>query len=228
MLGGALLQTGRLDEAEPVLGEAGQAAEASGDSVVHAEIVICRGAAAAYQGDEEAAGGFYQRAVELARAHHSRWTVADAQVSVMVNLHRVRPDEALRAGRAALRAFEELGDPYGKCAAVRGLAVTARVQGRLETALDLHAESHRLAVSHNLPLLEIANRVSEAECRPALGRPRDAIGFLERTLIDSRRLRDGREVACRGSEAERAVLAHRVPVRRPAHMAPAAPAVRVH
>ncbi|KUN04531.1 hypothetical protein AQI95_19485 [Streptomyces yokosukanensis] len=139
------------------------------------------------------ARAFYERAVELGRADHSRWTVADAQVSIMVNLHRVRPYEALQAGRAAaLRAFEELGDPYGKCAALRGLALTARIQGRLETALDLHAESHRPAVSHNLPLLEIADRVSEAERRLALGRTRDAIGILELALVDSRRPRASR------------------------------------
>ncbi|GHE01040.1 hypothetical protein GCM10010339_18480 [Streptomyces alanosinicus] len=99
----------------------------------------------------------------------------------MVNPHRVRPGAALRAGRAALRAFEELGDPRGKCAALRGLAVTARVLGRLETALDLHAESHRLAVSHHLPLLEFANRVSEAECRLALGRAPEQTGAVEET-----------------------------------------------
>ncbi|MFI1762819.1 ATP-binding protein [Streptomyces sp. NPDC020800] len=189
MLGGALLQIGRLDEAGPLLDEAEQAAEAAGDAVVHAEIVICRGIAAAYQGDKETADAFYRRAVGLARTHHSRWTVANAQVSIMVNLHRVRPEEALEAGRSALRAFEELGDPYGTCAALRGLAVTARVQGRLETALDLHAESHRLAEAHQLPLLEIANRISEAECRLALGRTQDAVGILERAVDDSRRLR---------------------------------------
>ncbi|WP_369392943.1 hypothetical protein AB5J72_39215 [Streptomyces sp. CG1] len=100
----------------------------------------------------------------------------------MVNLHRVRPEEALQAGRTALRAFEELGDLYGKCTALRSLDVTARVQGRLETALDLHAESHRPAVARNLPLLEISNRVSEAEYRLALGQAPDAVAPLEQAL----------------------------------------------
>ncbi|MFF7749441.1 hypothetical protein ACFZCP_09360 [Streptomyces sp. NPDC007971] len=51
------------------------------------------------------------------------------------------------------------------------------------------ASSHRLAQAHHLPLLEIANRISEAECRLALGRTQDAVGILERAVDDSRRLR---------------------------------------
>ncbi|MET8450607.1 BTAD domain-containing putative transcriptional regulator [Streptomyces sp. NPDC005209] len=192
MLGGALMQISRLGEAESVLSEAERAAEAAGDAVVHAETVICRGIAAAYQGDKETANAFYRRAVELGRTHRSRWTVANAQCSLMVNLHQDRPDDALVAGRAALEAFEELGDPLGRCAALRGLAIIARVQGRLDAALGLHAESHRLAESHNLPFMGIANRIAEAECRLALGQTPEAIDILEQAVADSRRLRASR------------------------------------
>ncbi len=195
MLGGALMQISRLDEAEHVLGGAERAAAAADDTVVQAEIVICRGIAAAYQGDKETAEAFYRRAVELGRAHHSRWTVANAQCSLMVNLHQDRPDEALVAGRAALEAFEELGDPLGTCAALRGLAIIARVQGELEKALGLHAESHRLAVAHNLPFLEITNRIAESDCRFALGQTQEAIDILEQAIADSRRLRASRAEA---------------------------------
>ncbi|MBP2047842.1 hypothetical protein J2Z21_000766 [Streptomyces griseochromogenes] len=57
-------------------------------------------------------------------------------------------------------------------------------------------------MSHHLPLLEVANRVSEAECRLALGQARDAIGILEQALVDSRRLR-----ACRLESAAAELLA---------------------
>jgi serine/threonine protein kinase/tetratricopeptide (TPR) repeat protein len=78
----ALIQAGRGDEAQPILKEGADLARELKSDVTLAEIYTSQGDDAYYRGDSKAASGFYQHAVDAAKAAKSPEDMITAQIGL--------------------------------------------------------------------------------------------------------------------------------------------------
>jgi tetratricopeptide (TPR) repeat protein len=190
MLGGALMQLGRLDEAQDITARAERAARQADDIAVRAEICTVSGVIMFMRKDFPLAVHRFTEAVELAASCGSRWGRANALLnlaSALLNAGRV-PD-ALAACQESVDLFQPLGDPFGEA---YGLCVQGRVMRRLgdpDAAISAFTRSITVAASRRLPNMEVISMVEIADCHLAAGRFSEAVTWAERGRASASRVR---------------------------------------
>lgn len=190
MLGGALMQLGRLDEAQDIAGHAARSAQRSGDMAVRAEIATVRGLIMLLRKEYPLAIDQLTEAVTLAAACESRWGRANALLnlaSALLNAGRV-PD-ALAACQESIDLFQPIGDPFGEA---YGLCVQGRVMRRLgdpDAAISALMRSVSVATTHRLPIMEVISLVEIADCHLSSGRFAEALTWAERGRATAARVR---------------------------------------
>jgi DNA-binding SARP family transcriptional activator/tetratricopeptide (TPR) repeat protein len=180
MLSGALMQLGRLAEAERLATWAVRAAELASDTAVLAEAHTVRGLIMALRKELPAAIAEFHTAVELAQGCGSGWGQANALLNLATAcLRSGRVAEALAACQESVGLFQPLGDPFGEG---HGLCTQGRVmreRGELDEAIAVFLRSLAVARNHRLPVFEVLGALEIAGCHVTAGRPADALAWAE-------------------------------------------------
>jgi DNA-binding SARP family transcriptional activator/tetratricopeptide (TPR) repeat protein len=180
MLSGALMQLGRLAEAEQLALRAVRATELAADTAVRAEAHTVRGLIMALRKELPAAIAEFHTAVGLAQGCDSRWGQANALLNLAtVRLRAGHVAEALAACQESVGLFQPLGDPFGEG---YGLCTQGRVmrrRGDLDEAIAVFLRSITVARAHRLPVFEVLGALEIAGCHLSAGRHADALAWAE-------------------------------------------------
>ncbi len=180
MLGGALMQLGRLAEADEVTLRAGVAAQRAQDTPVRAETWTVRGLISLLREEFPLSIDQLREAVELAERCGSRWGEANALMAMATSqLGCGRVADALATSRAGTDLVTQLGDPFGEG---YGLMVQGRVMrrlGDLDGAIAAFQQSFTKSRTHRLMIFEVASVVEIAACHLAAGRHTEALAWAE-------------------------------------------------
>ncbi|WP_395292999.1 BTAD domain-containing putative transcriptional regulator [Kitasatospora hibisci] len=189
MLGGGLMQLGRLDEAEPVADRAAEQARSCRDLPVLAEVLNVCAMIAHIRQRTEVSHVLHAETVRLAEECGSTWTTANA-LATSVPWHLARGDAgtAVRAAERSLALFRALDDPFGEVYALHSTGRAARVLGDTERAISLHERGLALADAHGFLVFEPMALVHLANCHLEAGRPAEAAARAEQAVTASRRL----------------------------------------
>ena len=96
------------------------------------------------EGDRDAAGALWERALKLAEEHDDTWARVRALTALSINLDDEQPEEAARLIEQAAELADEMGDQFS-------VAVTTVQRGRLDEDLGKHEE----AIAHFDAAIEI-------------------------------------------------------------------------
>ncbi|MEU6973971.1 BTAD domain-containing putative transcriptional regulator [Kitasatospora aureofaciens] len=189
MLGGGLMQLGRLDEAEPVAARAATRARACRDLPVLAEVTnVCAMIAHLRQCTEESLV-LHDETIRLADDCGSTWTKANAlATSVIWHLARGDARPADHAAEQSLALFRALDDPFGEVYALHVAARAARALRETDRAISLHEQGLEQARVHGFLVFGPKALLHLAECHLEMGRPTEAAKRAEQALVASRRL----------------------------------------
>ncbi|MFI9722222.1 BTAD domain-containing putative transcriptional regulator [Streptomyces sp. NPDC052396] len=188
MLGTALTQLARFDEAERVLQDAESATRAAADEAVRTEILNRQALLRQFRGEWAPAEARFREAIAAGEACGSTWGVTNARLNSVSSLLRLgRLDEAAETCRATLAPARESGNRYGEAYALYNLGVVARHRGDTDEAIARHRESTELGVRMGYPAFEVLNSVSETAAQLAGNRTREAVECGERALAAARR-----------------------------------------
>ncbi|MEU9081786.1 BTAD domain-containing putative transcriptional regulator [Streptomyces sp. NPDC048357] len=189
VLGSALAQLGRLDEADRILDAAEHAALAVRDDAVRTEILNRRAHVCQYRAHWRRADTLHREAVAVGEAYGSTWACRNARASSVSTLLRLsRRDEAAEISRTTLVSAVDAGDHHGEAYALYNLGLTARHLGRTDEAVARHRQSAALSARHGCPTVEAMNLVSETTAQLAGNRLPEAVECGERAVAATRRI----------------------------------------
>ncbi|MFD7841072.1 BTAD domain-containing putative transcriptional regulator [Streptomyces sp. NPDC059761] len=189
VLGSALAQLGRLDEADQILDSAEHAVRAVRDDAVHTGILNRRAHVCQYRAHWHQADALHRQAVAIGEAQGSDWACRNARASSVSTLLRLsRRDEATEISRTTLASAVDAGDQGGEAYALYNLGLTARHLGRIDEAVARHRQSAELGARHGSPAMEAMNLVSETAAQLAGRRLAEAVDCGERAVAATRRL----------------------------------------
>ncbi|WP_404955076.1 AfsR/SARP family transcriptional regulator [Streptomyces sp. 147326] len=189
VLGSALAQLGRLDEADRTLDDAEHAALAVRDDAVRTEILNRRAHVCQYRAHWRRADILHREAVAVGEAYGSAWACRNARASSVSTLLRLsRRDEAAEISRTTLVSAVDAGDHRGEAYALYNLGLTARHLGRTDEAVARHRQSAALSARHGCPTVEAMNLVSETTAQLAGNRVPEAVECGERAVAATRRI----------------------------------------
>ncbi|MEV7446864.1 BTAD domain-containing putative transcriptional regulator [Streptomyces sp. NPDC091204] len=189
VLGSALAQLGRLDEADGILDTAEHAALAVRDDAVRTEILNRRAHVCQYRAHWRRADTLHREAVAVGEAYGSTWACRNARASSVSTLLRLsRRDEAAEISRTTLASAIDAGDHHGEAYALYNLGLTARHLGRTDEAVARHRQSAALSARHGRPTVEAMNLVSETTAQLAGNRLPEAVECGERAVAATRRI----------------------------------------
>ncbi|MFJ3794576.1 BTAD domain-containing putative transcriptional regulator [Kitasatospora sp. NPDC090091] len=189
MLGGGLMQLGRLDEAETVAARAADQARSCRDLPVLAEVLnVCAMIAHIRKRTEESLV-LHAETVSLAEECGSTWTTANAlATSVLWHLAGSDAGTAVRVAERSLALFRAVDDPFGEVYALHSTGRAARVLGDTERAISLHEQGLALADAHGFLVFGPMALLHLANCHLEAGRPAEAAARADQAVTASRRL----------------------------------------
>ena len=171
-------------------------------------------------GNAAVAFGFYGRALALAEA---RRDVADVALfrTNLTELYRTqrRYPQAMRLGRAAWAAYQQLGDSTMQVKALSNLALVTDQAGRPAQAALLYRQALALARAQRLPVDEAKLCTNYSDLLTQQNRPAEALALARQALAAARRAGTAEEAAAatealalalaKGHDYRAAYLAHR-------------------
>jgi tetratricopeptide (TPR) repeat protein len=180
MLSGALMQLGRLAEAEDISLRAVRATQLSGDAPVRAETHTVRGIIMLMRKELPRALDELDEAVAVAESCGSRWGQANALLNLAtVRLRSGQVTEALAACQQSVALFQPLGDPFGEGYGLCAQGRVLRQLGDLDLAIGVFLRCVAVARAHRLLIFEVTGVVEIAGCHLAAGRYADALAWGE-------------------------------------------------
>lgn len=180
MLGGALMQLGKLAEAEQIAVQAVTATERAQDTPVLAETWTVRGLVTGLREEFALSVRQFGEAATLAGTCGSRWGEANALLNKATSqLRGGWVADALASCTRSIGMVKLLGDPFGEG---YGLLVQGRVMremGDLDGAITAFQESVAKGRANRLPIFEVLSVVEIADCHLAAGRHSEALAWAE-------------------------------------------------
>ncbi|WP_280724180.1 tetratricopeptide repeat protein [Kitasatospora sp. MAA4] len=146
-LGGVYWMAGRLDESEDCCLKARHLYQATDDHMGEASTLIAHGVVKTHQGDHEPADELFSRALDLLDGPEALPLRAKALLNRadVHKSHRDRRPQAIAGFREALTILRQIGDRHSEAFALGNIADCHRLDGDLDTALDLYREQQDLA-----------------------------------------------------------------------------------
>lgn len=189
MLSGALMQLGRLREAETLSASAARTARRTHDMAVLAEIHTVRGLIFALRKEFPRAEAEHRCAVELAASCASRWGQANALLNLATTQARSGAvSSALESCSHSLALFAPLGDPFGEGCGLCAQGRVLRQAGEYDSAIGVFLRCVAVARANRLPIFEILGVVEIAGCHLAAGRHADALAWAEQGRASAARV----------------------------------------